>query len=455
MLEKIIKIGIITVFSVISLSAAAAQPWRLNQALGSPEWLSLSGVHRTRFETLDEQYRAGRNGGDQGLFFRTLIRGEIALASLKFVGEMIDSRSRLTDSGSPLDSTFINPTDILQAYLAFPIQPTFFKGSQSELRLGRFTMNIGKRRFVSRNGFRNTINAFTGIDWQWQGKGDNDLRMFYTLPVQRLFDGSPLDNQAAFDKQDGEVSLWGIDYQTANVPWRFSSTDAAEIFMFGLNEKDTPGRPTSDRDIYTLGFRVFNAPTKNQIDYEIEMAYQFGDSRASSTATIDLDHEAHFEHFELGYSFDTLWSPRLIAEYDYASGDQDPGDTENNRFQTLFGSRGFDFGSTSLYGAFARANLSSPGLRLRIKPLSDIKSYFTLRGFWLASGDDVWTTARIVPPDQNTYIGTQLEGHVQWSVIPGNIRLETGFLHLIAGDVMKDAGKSDATYVYGQVILTF
>lgn len=444
------------VFFIILFSPISqAKPWRLNEAAGLPDWFSLSGEQRTRFESLDEQFRGSRNGGDQGIFFRTLIKGQIKFDSIKFVGEMIDSRSKLTDSGSPLNTTFVNPTDVLQAYLSFPISNLLSQGSKSELRLGRFTMNLGKRRFVSRNGFRNTINSFTGADWQWASVNKNKIRAFYMLPVQRLFDGDPLDNQAAFDKQDEEVSLWGLYYQTASTPWSISTSDTAEVYALGLNENDTPGRATADRDIYTFGFRVFNKPNKQQFDYEIEAAYQFGDSRSSSSSTTDLDHEAHFEHFELGYSFDAVWSPRLIFEYDYATGDNDPNDNENNRFQTLFGSRGFDFGSTSLYGAFARANLSTPGLRLRLKPASNVKSYFTLRGFWLADSNDAWTTARITPSDDSSYIGTQLEGHVQWSVLPGNLRLDTGFLHLIAGDVMEDAGKSSSTYVYTQAILKF
>ena len=66
------------------------------------------------------------------------------------------------------------------------------------------------------------------------------------------------------------------------------------------------------------------------------------------------------------------WSPRLIFQYDYASGDDDPNDADNNRFDTLYGARRFDFGPTGIYGPFARANLSTPGMRIKLKPAANM-----------------------------------------------------------------------------------
>ena len=432
-----------------------AEPWRLNDAAGLPEWFSLSGEHRSRFENLDGQYRAAGNGGDQALVFRTLLKGEIKLDSVKFVGEMIDSRAESADSGTTLNTTIVNPTDLLQAHIAIPINNAFGTNSQSEFRLGRITMDVGSRRLVARNRYRNTINAFTGVDWQWTGSSKQQFRAFYTMPVQRLFDGNAIDNQAAFDKQDEEVTFWGVYYKPATLPWGIDGRDIAEVYFMGLQENDTPGRSTANRDIYTAGFRVFRKPAKSQFDFQIESMLQFGDSRSSTSSTIDLDHKAHFQHFEVGYTFNTYWSPQLLFQYDYASGDDDPDDGENNRFQTLFGARRFDFGPTSIYGAFARGNLSTPGLRLKLKPAAHVTSFISLRGFWLASADDAWTTARITPADDNSYIGTQIEGRIRWDVLPGNVRLETGLLHLFSGDVMDDANKNDSTYGYLQASFTF
>ena len=57
---------------------------------------------------------------------------------------------------------------------------------------------LGSRRLVARNRFRNTINAFNGLNAQWRSKGGAEARAFYTLPVQRL-------PRSASELHDGDV----------------------------------------------------------------------------------------------------------------------------------------------------------------------------------------------------------------------------------------------------------
>jgi Alginate export len=450
---------ILLLLSVISLGTNAHaeienKPWRINNALNLPSWFSLSGQHRIRFENLDEQYRSSRSGSDQALVFRTNVLAKLDFNRLKFVAEMLDARAELADSGTPLSGSVVNPLELLQAYIELPLDNIFGKESNSTFKGGRITMDMGSRRLVARNRFRNTINGFTGIDWHWQSKDKQQFRFFYTLPVQRLFSGNALDNEAKFDKEHMEVRFWGVYYSPANLPWG----DQAEIYLVGLNEEDVAGElNTRDRDIYTPGIRLFRKPVKNKINYQIESIFQFGESRSSTTSTIDLDHFAYFHHFEVGYSFDGAWSPQLLFQYDYASGDDDINDSENNRFDTLFGARRFDFGPTGIYGPFARSNLSTPGIRLKLKPASNLSSFFALRAYWLASDNDSWTTAGFsnAAGQSDSFIGTQVETRIRWEIVPKNIGIEAGAAHLFAGDVIDSNAKNDVTYLYSQVVLSF
>ena len=436
--------------------------WSINSSLNLPEWLSIAGSHRIRYETLDEQFRAGGNGDDRILVFRTNILALVTWEQWNFAFELLDARQAYGDDSTKIASGDVNPLDVLQLYAQW--NGASSKDVKRRIRAGRFTMDIGSRRLVARNKFRNAINAFTGIDWQAKTIDGEELRVFYTLPVQRLpreFERRER-NRTEGDDQDTEVSFWGIYYKTPGIsvmPWQ----PDAEIFYFGLDENDTHNRPTRNRDIHTLGGRIYKSKAKRQFDYQIEGAYQFGQSRASTSASDreDLDHRAFFARAELGYSFDTKWSPRFIGQFDYASGDDDPNDGDNNRFDSLYSVRRGDFGPLGIYGPFARSNIVSPGLRLQLKPSTNTSMFIAHRAYWLASKKDAWVVARVQDPsgDSGSYLGQQLEGRLRWDVIPSNIRWEIGAAYYFKSGFAEDApnanDQGDANFVYSQLTFTF
>jgi hypothetical protein len=212
----------------------------------------------------------------------------------------------------------------------------------------------------------------------------------------------------------------------------------------------------------TLGFRIYRQPQLSHFDYQIESAVQFGENRASLLQNAaDLDHLAHFQHIEFGYSFDYPWQPRVIVQYDYASGDDNPDDGDHERFTTLYGARRFDFGPTGIYGPFARANLNSPGLRLQLKPAAGVSGFMAYRGYWLASDRDAWVGGllRDRSGESGSFIGHQVEVRLRWNPRPNNVRLEAGIAHLFAGEFMEEVpntnGQGDVTYFYSQITLSF
>jgi hypothetical protein len=439
--------------------AETNQPWSLDKALATPDWLSLSGSHRTRYEMLDSQFRLGTNGSDQVLVMRTSVLAVAHGERFSIGAELMDSRAALDDTGTIIHTGMVNPADVLQAYVQWRAEDVLTPASSSDLRIGRITMDVGSRRFVARNRYRNTINSFTGVDWRWQDTSGHQLRAFYTLPVYRKPNtfAELRDNELEFDEQDTEVQFWGLHYAA-----RLSWGDHGELFYFGLDEEDSAGRPTRNRQLTTLGFRLYRQPEPTRFDYQIESAIQFGENRASIVQNVaDLDHIAHFQHIEVGYSYDHPWKPRVVAQYDYASGDDNPNDGDHERFNTLFGARRFDFGPTGIYGPFARANLHTPGLRLQLKPAAGVSGFIAYRGYWLASDRDVWFTGllRDRSGETGSFIGHQVEARVRWNLRPNGIRLEAGVAHLFAGEFMEDApnsnGQGDATYLYSQIALSF
>jgi hypothetical protein len=461
----LLLIGLL-LLTIVSLSDAyaAEPPWSLNAALDTPDWLNISGQHRTRYETLDEQFRSGGSGDDQILVFRTNILARVTWNQWEFGFELLDSRQALADESTKIASGDVNPLDVLQTYVQWNDSASSQSGVVNNVRAGRFTMDIGSRRFVARNKFRNAINSFTGIDWSRTNANGEQIRAFYTLPVQRLpreFDRRKR-NRTQGDDQDTEVAFWGIYY---HLPQRVLNKwdSEAELFYFGLDENDTHNRPTRNRDIHTVGGRLYKNKKRSEFDYQIETAYQFGESRASASATDreDLNHSAYFARAELGYSYAANWSPRLIAQFDYASGDSDPDDGDNNRFDSLFGVRRFDFGPLGIYGPFERANIISPGLRLELKPNSNISVLFAHRGYWLASDKDAWTVAGVRDPqgDSGSFLGQQFEARLRWDIYPKNLLWEIGGAYLFKGKFADDApnanDESDSNFLYSQFTFSF
>ena len=414
---------------------------------------ALSGDHRTRHERLSNQFRAGLDGVARALMHRTRLSAELDWRHFRLRAELQDSRAHLADSLTALTTSMVNPLELLQALVEIPFDDLVLRGSRSVLRAGRFTMDIGSRRLVSRNRFRNTSDGFTGVEWRWTGPNDSQVRTFYTLPLERRVSGDVLDNRPRLDRERFDLRFWGVYLSSADLPWG----DRGDVYYYGLSEEDAPGRATAYLQLHTIGVCLHRPAAIAGFDYEFESAFQFGRSRASPDATADLTHVAHLQHVAAGYTFAAPGTPRLQLQFDHASGDRDPTDGRNNRFSSLYGSRSFEFGPSGIHGAFARANVSTPGVRLTLAPRPDVNVTGSARGYWLASSADEWTTAGLANTGGRSarHVGNQWELIAGWELFVARARLEAGVVRLSAGELMKNADKSDATYTFVQTTLSF
>jgi hypothetical protein len=448
-------------WSGLASAAQDAKPWRLESAIESPDVVSLGGSYRVRYETLNHPYRAGATGSDEILVGRFLLNARVTLRHFYLNFELEDARQELADSRSALGTDSVNTLEPLQALAGVRFDDVFSRGTRLDVSAGRMTIDLGGRRLVSRNNFRNTINAYTGVHALWKSADGFEARAFYVEPVQRQPSdlAALLDNDRELDSESSDVSLWGV---FGAAPELFGNVKG-DAYIYGLRTRDHAGIPAADRDIYTPGFRLYKPPAAQSWDFEVETVYQFGDSRltAAATDTRDLQHRAGLFHGEIGYTLGGKRSPRLELSYDYASGDDDPTDTENNRFDTLYGSRRGDFGPTGIYGAFARTNINSPGLRFEAKPLQDLSAMVGYRAVWLASARDQYTTARLQDPTGNSgdFVGHQLEAQLQYNLLPGNLVLELGGAYLAHGEFLERApnapNEGDTTYIYASALATF
>lgn len=452
-------LGLTTLVAAAASHALAqdAAPWTLQRAIGDPDRLTVSGDVRARYETLNGQFRPGLTGSDQLFSLRTQLRAELDLAPAAVVVEVLDARGWGADLGSAITSSEINTFDVLQAHVRFDTPNLFAEGARAETRLGRFKLNLGSRRLVGYGGYPNAGTTFTGTAFDWR-RGDDQLSVFYTLPVNRRpsDQASLLNNRHGWDDQSTGLRFWGALYGRAGLPGGV----AAEAFVFGLEEKDSLGRLTRDRDILTFGGRIHRPPVAGSWDYELEGGWQTGEARASTAPAdvTDLDVRAHYLHAEVGYHFNAPWSPRVSLIYDLASGDRDPTDGEYNRFDSLYGSRGPDFGPTALFGPLGRSNISSPGVRLEARPDNRWDGYVFYRALWLDETRDAFANTGVRDPAgaSGRFAGHQIEARARYWVAPGALRLELTAATLINGDFLNGApnATNQGDVRYGGVELT-
>lgn len=430
--------------TVLMLAQLAAFPAEAKDGLRA------DATFRARVEAIDGQPRATGAHSDAALLLRTNIFAEYTTGPLAIGGELVDSRSYFEAADSSVSTSEVNTLEPLQAYVRYA------PAKSARLQVGRFTMDLGSRRLIARNGFRNTINGFTGARLDLGAPDDTSATLFWMLPQTRLpADRRRIaDNAVELDRERTALQIFG-----AFVTRKATARDAVELYAYRLAERDAPDFATRDRRLVTVGARARRLPAAGYFDYDVEGAYQTGTQRNSLSANDRTDHDvaAGFFQASIGYSFATAWSPRFAAGYDYASGDR--GDAAFNRFDTLFGARSADFGPTSLMGAVARANLSSPSIRLELTPDKRWDGQFTLRGLWLASATDSFGGTGVRDPSgaSGRHAGTQFDARVRHWLIPKRFRLAVGGVVLAKGRFLRDAPNAPATgdTHYGYVETTF
>ncbi len=411
----------------------------LKHTLNLPKWLDLGLEHRTRFETYDRPWRSSQALGrtDSQIQQRSRIRFGASTEHFKFLIEGQDSRVHLDDANDFVDTGIENQTDILQLVISATARNLFGTGLRTDLHFGRMTIDIGGRRFITRNAFRNTTNAFDGLHWQLTQSQTWRIRAFLVEPVLR--------DEKELDEQSQRSVFWGTSIESNLYTWL-----GLHAYYFGLNDQRSSSI-SAQRTFSTFGLRLHKKPGMQQFDYEIETVWQTG--KRGNT-----NHFAHFQHITLGYTFDLPWSPRLLIYYDYASGDRNSNDSQDSAFDTLFGGRRSEYMPTGNFGPFFRTNVSSPGWRLIFVPAESWKLHVKHRIWYLATSRGAFAGSglRDTSGRSGKFLGHDVELQAQWKVNQ-NVEFDAGYDHWFKGNYfdslpasagLPSGGEKDTDYFY-------
>lgn len=366
-----------------------------------PSWLQVHAEHRTRYESVDVRYRANEPGGDQQLDFRTRLQVRLTAPRAFGYAEIQDSRIALDDSVSTVGISQVLDTHVLQLHAGLTWKDVGRHRLGVQIEGGRFSRDFGFRRVISRSIYRNTTNAFDGVIGRVGGATWNVQALAFR-PVLYVYPS--LDRDPRYTR----LRVGGVYATTTRLK-------AANADVYALVWRDGRSAPAaSRRALTTVGARVFGqfGPGRHA-EYEVESAVQRGEVGP-------LDHRASFAHLQAGYAWTTPWRPRLLALYDYASGDADPTDRTSGAYDLLLGARRFEFGPMGLHGLIPRSNIISPGVWFIVRPAAPLETGLQIRGMYLAQARDRWRSTALVDPTgaAGRHVGEQIEWRTRYRFTP-------------------------------------
>lgn len=416
------------------------------------DWLDLGLEYRARWEFRDNDFRRAEENIDTPLLLRTRAYVGIKniLDPLRLAIEVQDSRRNNGDYPREFDTRDVNQTDILQAYLELNFQESFLGkddlGNERPIwvRVGRHAWEAIDRRLIARNEWRNTTNTFQGVRAQIGDKrNDWQVELHAVKPVQRFTTRlDEVDHAQDFYGAIGSWRRWS-EYLTLEPYYLLLQQDGDKV------EFDTGGKAASasariDREIHTAGLRAYGLVGNSGFDFDANYATQWGhQDRLSKTGIFEAeeDHDAYAYNAEIGYSWKHPWKPRISAFYGMATGDRNPDDDSNQRFERLFG--------------FARPwsnddyiqmeNIRTPKLRLEFEPklsfLNGVKVDTGFSWYYLDSATDRWNAGanlRDKTGNSGRDLGKEFDLRVRFPLGQFSA-LNLGYAHFWAGDFVQDA----------------
>lgn len=414
--------------SVANMAAQQVQPAKgfvpseeLNKRL--PKWLRFSAEYRARLEG----FTGGgfkRNSDDLYLLNRFRINMKIQTSSwLKFNFQGQDARV-FWKNQRPAGPPFKDTMDLRMAY----VEVGDLENKALGLRVGRQELAFGEQRLVGHVSWLNTARTFDAARAAFRYHGyrlDAFASTVVNIRTGAFNESSPGDN---FHGVYG-----GIE--------KLIPRAVIEPYLFW---RLAPNQPTEkgtrdSLDFKTVGFRWVGKIPGN-FDYDTEMARQSG---SLGTDTI----RAWAGHWLVGYTFiEARYKPRLILEYNYASGDEDPRDGKRATFDQLYPTAHDKYGLADQVGW---RNIHDLRYGVEFKPQAKWLVTSSYHSWWLASARDALYSAggvpiaRVADGSAGRRVGQELDFQAFYT-LSKQIQIGSGFSHIFPGAFLKKAtpGKS-------------
>ncbi len=411
-------------------------------SLLNTKWLDIGLDYRFRYEYRDNDIRRVNASLDQPLLHRT--RAYVGIKDIldpfRFAFEMQDSRRE--NSQYARDNRDVNEFAITRLY-----GELYFKNMLGHdaignirplsVRYGIHNFEFLDRRLLANNEWRNTANTFKGFvgslgqesnDWQV------DLLAVQALNRQKYAWDSPVPKQWVY----GVIGHWR----------GWSDIVTLEPYYLAMNQSPLPGITTYQ--VHSPGLRAYGVVGTTGLDYDFSFTYQTG---RNGTRSI----QAYAGTFEVGYTWTSQpWKPRLSLFYGYASGDHNPNDNKDNRFQRFYG-----FGRAwSANDYIAYQNISTPTVRLEIKPRHNLRLDMNWSAYWLDSATDVYSVGNVIQVQDKSgasgnFLGNEYDIRARYAW-DAKTEITVGYSYFQSGGYVKSQLHRDHTnFAYFQLSRRF
>lgn len=194
------------------------------------------------------------------------------------------------------------------------------------------------------------------------------------------------------------------------------------------------GGPLGNLDSKTWGVRVAGKLGKAW-DYGTEMARQTGGVASDAIA-------AWAGHWRTGYTLTKLRAqPRLIAEYNYATGDSNSADGRRGTFDILYPTPHDKYGLADQVGW---KNIHHVRFGPEFKPRKAWLVSANYHSWWLANTRDALynaggtVIARVASGARDRHVGQEIDTQVTWAANK-QTAVAFGYAHIFPGDFLKQA----------------
>lgn len=404
-------------------------PNRLNEVL--PAWLRVRGEFRERMEGFES---SGFVSGRDDVYWLSRFRFNATVTPTRLLSFQVQaqdarvSRKTVGPTGTP----FAAPIDLRTGFADFGDAK-----STVAARLGRQELVFGEQRLVGHVSWLNAARTFDGAKVTVR-RSAFQVDAFATSVVRILGD--------EFDRS-GNGNRFAGAYLTAPKVVPLGSVEPFVFYRRDVNLRAETG-PNGSLSQTTIGVKLAGR-LPARFDYGIEMAAQRG-----SLGMDDVNTWAG--HWQLRRTFAGTAVPRLIGEYNFASGDSNPADGVRGTFDQLYPTGHDKYGLADQVGW---RNIHHLRAGFEITPLKATPVTANYHSWWLAENRDGLYAAsgaqiaRVASGAASRHVGQEIDLQIARPLTP-QIQMAAGYAHIFTGHFLKQA-TTGASYSHPYVMVTY